>query len=79
MAHLRHASDALPGEGPVDRWTAARKEEVLRRIDAGEITAGQALSRWKMSVEELDTWRRQHRAKGRDGLRALGQQQGKLL
>lgn len=60
----------LPGEGHVDRWTASRKEEVLRRIRAGEISAAEAMRRWHISVEELDGWARRFRAGGRPGLRA---------
>lgn len=79
-AHLRDPSTELPGEGPVDRWTASRKEEVLRRIRDGEITAGQALTRWKMSVEELDAWTRAYTASGRKGLKAAAlPSQGRLL
>jgi hypothetical protein len=79
-SHLRTPSDQLPGEGPVDRWTPARKEEVLRRIHAGEITMGDALKRWTISVEELDLWLVAYRKKGRCGLRVQSLvEQGHLL
>lgn len=79
-AHKRTPSDVLPGEGPVDRWTPARKEEVLRRIRAGEIKPGDAMRRWRISVEELDRWLAAHRKSGRNGLKVSAiQAQGKLL
>lgn len=79
-AHLRDPSTELPGEGPVDRWTPARKEEVLRRIRDGEMTRGQALRRWKMSLEELESWRLAFERKGRLGLKATARpEQGRLL
>lgn len=80
MSHLRTASDMLPGEGPVERWTPARKAEVLRRIQRGELTAGEALNRWRISVEELDAWVQAHRRGGREALKATTPPaQGRLL
>lgn len=73
-------SNLLPGEGPVERWTPARKAEVLRRIHAGEITRGEAMHRWRISVEELDAWLTAHRRAGQDGLKATSApEQGRLL
>lgn len=69
-AHSRTPSDMLPGEGPVDRWTPARKQEVLRRIHANDITRGDAMRFWGISVEELDAWMLNHRKAGQNSLRA---------
>lgn len=52
------------------RWTARLKADVVRSIDAGEITREKALSRYALSDEELDGWIRQLRRAGERGLRA---------
>ena len=38
------------------RWVASRKACVLRAIATGLISRDEALSRWDLSAEELDTW-----------------------
>lgn len=38
------------------RWVASRKACLLRAIAAGLISRDEALSRWDLSAEELDTW-----------------------
>lgn len=74
--HTRRPDTALPPDGFVDRWTAARKEAVVEAVETGRITMGQALRRWRMSVEELDSWLRAYRRGGRRrlGARRLAEQ-----
>lgn len=50
------------------RWVASRKAAVVRAIDAGLITVEDALQRWSLSQEELDSWRL---AVSRHGVAAL--------
>lgn len=54
-------------------WTSARKETVVRAVDAGLITLGEALTHYDLSPEEFDGWREAVRLKGRGGLRAPAQ------
>lgn len=80
---------ALPGDGLPDgcvearafHWTPARKAEVLRRVRRGELTAGQALSRFGILVEEYDSWVQAHRKFGQGGLKVTvrAPEQGRLL
>ena len=70
MPRARTPPNALPGEGRVSHWTAARKAEVLRRIRDGEIARGDAMRRWAISVEELDAWLKAERRAGQAGLKA---------
>ena len=70
---------ALPGDERVDRWTVARKAEVLARIRAHEITAGEAMRRWGISVEELNLWMQAERRGGRAALSVKSIPQGRLL
>ena len=51
------------------RWTATRKEEVLRRLDAGEVRLNEAISRWSLTLEDIEAWRSAHKVYGRRGLR----------
>ena len=39
------------------RWVASRKAAVVQAVDAGLITAAEALETWGLSDEELDSWR----------------------
>jgi hypothetical protein len=86
----RLPSDWLPGDpipagcaAPLsDHWTAARREEVLRRLDEGEIGLNDALRRWNLTLEEVERWRASHQVYGRRGLRMrqlARQPQGRLL
>jgi hypothetical protein len=68
--HPRHSDTELPPDGFVDRWTASRKEAVVSRVVAGELSPGDALRRWNISVEELDAWLMAYRRRGRRGLHA---------
>lgn len=66
--HTR-TSSPLDGRaaGPI-RWTAKDKETVLRMIAAGGMTAAQAMERYGISEEELESWARRDAAFGREGL-----------
>lgn len=58
MRHLERADTRLPGEAPqVLRWTMARKAELLRRIEAGELSEADACARHNFTIEELHSWR----------------------
>lgn len=50
------------------RWVASRKEVVVRAIIHGLIPRGEALQRYGLSDEELDSW---HEAVLREGRTAL--------
>lgn len=50
------------------RWVASRKATVVRAVDAGLITAEEAVETWALSPEELDSWRD---AVSRHGVQAL--------
>lgn len=64
------ANYALPGEtGAVERWTPARKEEAVRRYEAGELDLDDFLARNSMAPEEFEAWRRAFNRRGRRGLR----------
>jgi hypothetical protein len=39
------------------RWVASRKAAVVQAVDAGLISAAEALETWALSDEELDSWR----------------------
>lgn len=39
------------------RWVAGRKAAVVRAVDAGLISAAEAIETWSLSEEELDSWR----------------------
>lgn len=55
---------------PGCRWTPSRKAEVLRQLRSGEITLNEALSRYSLTLEEVDAWQMAARKAGQDGLRA---------
>jgi len=50
------------------RWVASRKAAVVHAVDAGLISAEEAVSIWDLSDEELASWRA---AAGRFGVAAL--------
>jgi hypothetical protein len=51
------------------RWTPARKAALLGDIDAGVLTAEEAMARYAISVDEFAEWRRLERQYGERGLR----------
>jgi hypothetical protein len=67
-----HSADTrLPGEAPeVTRWTAARKDELLRRIRRGELSEPEACARWGFTPEEIAAWRQRSARFGFQGLKA---------
>lgn len=76
MTHSRaYLSTILPGEGPVERWTAARKSELLGRMRRGQITRADALTRYGLTEAELASWERAFDNYGRDGLRVTHMQE----
>jgi uncharacterized protein DUF1153 len=54
--------------GASQRWTPKRKAALLGAIEAGEMQADE-LVRLGVSLEELETWRRNFTAHGVRGLR----------
>ncbi|TCO69767.1 DUF1153 domain-containing protein [Rhodovulum euryhalinum] len=56
---------------PVDtrRWVASRKAAVVKAVAAGLISEDEALERYSLSEEELDSWRRAVREHGLRGLK----------
>jgi hypothetical protein len=57
----------LPPPGTC-RWVASRKAAVVQAVDAGLITAEEAVTTWGLSDEELQAWRA---AVARHGVAAL--------
>ena len=57
---------------PVDtkRWVARRKAAVVKAVAAGLISEEEALARYSLSVEELDSWRRAISSHGIKALKA---------
>jgi len=53
----------------VIRWTPRRKAEVVLAINGGILTAEEACRRYRVSAEELSSWRRSYRGEGVKGLR----------
>jgi hypothetical protein len=51
-----------------ERWVARRKAQVVAAVQAGLITLDEALSRYRLSLEEFTGWQR---ALYRHGLRGL--------
>ncbi|MGC9417331.1 MAG: DUF1153 domain-containing protein [Rhodovulum sp.] len=56
---------------PVDtrRWVASRKAAVVKAVAAGLISEAEALERYALSEEELDSWKRAVRDHGVRGLK----------
>jgi hypothetical protein len=51
------------------RWVASRKAAVVRRIEAGELTADAACDEYDLSAEELARWQDGYKQHGQPGLR----------
>ena len=74
----RKSREAEPLEAPIslaalpppdtERWVARRKAQVVAAVQAGLITLDEALSRYRLSLEEFTGWQR---ALYRHGLRGL--------
>lgn len=69
----------LPPDGFVGRWTAGHREAVCAAVVGGKLSAGDALRRWRMSVEELDGGMRAYRKGGRGRLGARRLREQRLL
>lgn len=56
---------------PVDtsRWVASRKAAVVRAVTHGLIARDEALARYGLSAEELDSWHSQFERHGEAGLK----------
>lgn len=50
-------------------WVSRRKAEVLAAVDGGLLNLGEACERYRLSPEELATWRRSLDRAGLPGLR----------
>jgi hypothetical protein len=73
----KHEAEAVPdapaalAELPpadTERWVARRKAQVVAAVQAGRITLDEALSRYRLSLEEFTGWQR---GLYRHGLRGL--------
>ncbi len=64
----------LPPNG-TSRWVARRKEAVVRGLQSGLIDREEALARYALSDEELDSWERSMDAYGTNGLKTTLLQQ----
>lgn len=52
------------------RWTKARKYDLLRDIEKGDITEEEACKKHRLSKEELESWRKLFDTHGIEALRA---------
>lgn len=64
----------LPAPG-TRRWVASRKAAVVMAVEAGLITADEAMRLWSLSHEELESWRSAVAKHGTAGLRVTALQQ----
>ncbi len=53
----------------ITRWTPARKAELLRAIETGDISRGLARVRYGITAEELASWERHFKSAGQRGLK----------
>ena len=60
--------DALPPADTV-RWTVRRKAEVVAAVAGALLSVAEACSRYRLTPEELDSWRRHVERSGLPGLR----------
>jgi len=56
------------------RWVASRKAAVVEAVDAGLISAEEAVATWGLSDEELESWRAAARRHGIAALKATALQ-----
>jgi hypothetical protein len=61
-------SDRTPGQN--GRWVSRDKEEVISQIVRGHITTAEAMERYSISEDELESWVSRLRRYGRVGLAA---------
>lgn len=52
------------------RWVIRRKAAVVAAVSGGLLTLGEALERYRLSLDEFLAWRRLMKQHGVDGLRA---------
>ncbi len=64
----------LPSSGTT-YWVSRRKAEVLAAIDGGMLSTDEACARYRLSIEELASWRRSIDRAGIPGLRITRLQQ----
>ncbi|NIJ37528.1 hypothetical protein FHR22_002212 [Sphingopyxis panaciterrae] len=64
----------LPSSGTT-YWVSRRKAEVLAAIDGGMLAIEEACTRYRLSLEEIATWRRSIDRAGIPGLRVTRLQQ----
>lgn len=60
--------ESLPAPDTV-RWTVRRKAEVVAAVGGGLLTVAEACARYRLSPEELASWRRHVERSGLPGLR----------
>lgn len=56
-----------PGEN--GRWVARDKAEIIRQLQAREMTVEEALERYGLTEEELESWVARLRRHGHEGLK----------
>jgi len=61
------------------RWVVRRKAEVVAAVNGGLLTAEEACARYKLSIEEFDSWRRAIDRAGMPGLRVTRVQHYRAL
>jgi hypothetical protein len=59
----------LPPTDKLIRWTPSRKVDLVEAIAAGFLTVEDALVRYRLSADELASWREALQKAGPDGLR----------
>ncbi|MEX2520461.1 MAG: DUF1153 domain-containing protein [Paracoccaceae bacterium] len=57
VRQLKRMREDLPPPG-TQRWVASRKAAVVAAVDAGAVSAEEVCTRYELSPEELEEWRR---------------------
>jgi hypothetical protein len=63
--------NALPAQGPSERWSMMRKGRVIAAVQHGLLSLDEACARYAMSVDEYLSWESALQRHGLSGLRAL--------
>ena len=56
------------------RWVASRKAQVVHAVESGRLSMGEAMERYRLSLEEFQSWQRALDRSGVAGLRIAAAQ-----
>jgi len=80
--NARHNPNLGGGQGEPDdlpprnttRWVARRKAQVVTAVETGALSIGEAMERYRLSLEEFQSWQRALDRSGVAGLRIAAAQ-----